>query len=143
MGDKAVVFDDVFIDGREFKVDRRVADELIRLRMESVEAVLEKMKSIEPKEGETIIIYVPRQASQEFMVQVGDLAKMQFPGNRIAVLPESLDLHTAEGVAELIADTMTLVDAVNRDEGVHLDTQSAATALQNRILSRENEDEEE
>lgn len=135
---------EIFIDGSGYNVPKPVADEVVRLRMEAVQAVLERMKAIEPSEGETVVIYVPSKASQEFMVQCGDLAKMQFPNNRIAVLPETLQLHTSEGLAEVISEAMALTDAVERDEGVHLDTKAAALSLKNRLLSRQNgEDEEE
>lgn len=139
----AVIYDDIYINGREFKVDRRVADELIRLRMDSVRAMIEKMATINPGPDETVLVYTPKGVSKEFLLQTGEMLRMQFSDRRIAVVTEGLEMHTAEGAAELLQDCMKLIDAVNNDGAVHMDTKAAALTLHNRILSAGNSEDEE
>lgn len=105
-------FDEVVIDGHEYRVRLEIANEIIRLRQAGVEAILSKIKAVDPGENETIIITTPSSVSSEFVGQVGHLAKMNFPNNLIAVLPEGLDLHTQEGFLPLLEAANILAEKV-------------------------------
>lgn len=94
--------DEIIIDGITYRVRRQVVDEIVSLRRGTVHEILERIRAIKPKVGDTIIVTTPAKVSGEFVQQVGALTKQNFPEHQIIVMPEGLDLHTTEGLAELM-----------------------------------------
>lgn len=105
-------FEEVFIEGHGYRVPSAVADEIVNVRRGAVHEVLERIKAIDPQPTATIVITVPSNVSVEFQTQVAQVAKQNFPDHGIAVLPESLEMHTAEGLRELLRMGTEIATAV-------------------------------
>jgi len=111
-GNGGIEFDEVFIDGKGYKVPVAVANEIVNVRRGSVHEILDRIKTMNPEEDDTVVVTVPAKVSQEFQMQAGQLTTQSFPDNRIAVLPEGLDMHTQKGLHEMVTRAMEVATAV-------------------------------
>lgn len=111
-GNGGIEIDEVVIDGMTYRVRKEVCDEIVNLRRGTAHEIIERIKAIKPKPLDTIIITTPSNVAEEFVQQVGAVARQQFPQNQVAVLPEGLALHTAKGLAQMADLGMQLATAV-------------------------------
>lgn len=100
----------VAIDGVEHKVPSAIAREMERL----VEGAIKEITSFEPKPGTTIVITTASKMSADFTQMVMTQAADQFSEYRVSVMPESLGLHTQDGLAQLIAHGTSMAEAVRQ-----------------------------
>lgn len=91
-------FETIKIEGEVFKVPQAVVREVEALREKAAGSV----RGFEPKPGEAVVITVPDDLSGEACQGIGAAAKAQYPDNEIAIMPESLGLHTLEGFTLLM-----------------------------------------
>lgn len=140
-GNGDVQYDDIVIDGTNFKVRKEVSDEVVNLRREAVGAYIEKTKSIKPPSDHTIIVTVPGGTSQEFQRQLAELLKLQFVDHQIAVMPEGLGLHTEQGLRELLQAGQAMVAKIDANpDGMGAEMVAAAEEWNRIITGREESD---
>lgn len=140
-GNGDVQFESILIDGTEYTVRREVSDELVRLRKEAVAEYIDKTTTIDPPKNHTIIVTVPGGTSQEFVGQVAQLLKLQFPEHHIAVMPEGLGLHTQEGFRQLLQAGMKMADGIRDATNGRRLRREGADEWDALITAREESDE--
>ena len=88
----------VEINEVQYRVPPAVAEEIADLRR----GVGDKLITFQPNPEDTVIVTVPDTASKEMTEAILGATAEQFPGQRVAVLPESLGIHTKAVFTELI-----------------------------------------
>lgn len=95
--------DDVVIEGKTYTVAQPVVNEIIELRRGLTHEFLQRIRKLEPGDNETVVVVTPESVSPDFVRMAGDVIRAAFPtAHGIVILPESLNLHTQEGLKQLI-----------------------------------------
>lgn len=107
--------DDVVIDGKTYTVAQPVVNEIVELRRGLTHEFVQQIKKLEPGENETVVVVTPESVSPDFVRMAGDVIQAAFPtAHGIAILPESLKLHTQEGLKQLVLAGNLLRTALER-----------------------------
>lgn len=137
-----IEIEEVVIDGTTYRVRKEVADEIVNVRRGVTHEIIERIKAIQPKHDDTIIITTPTSVSNEFVGQVATLAKRNFPDHGIAVFPEALKLHTQDGLKQLLGMSMEMASAILNGEPQDV-MKAHADAFVEFVQAKGLEDEEE
>lgn len=107
----------VEIDGVPHRVPTAIAFEMAKL----VEGIIGEIKNFRPEPGATIVITTPAQASHDFTEMVLHQASRQFEDYRVSVMPESLGLHTSDGLAQLLAHGTAMAEAIQEGDPARIE----------------------
>lgn len=104
--------EDVMLDGESYAVPKPVVREMEVL----AEGLIGQIRQFKPEPGRTIVVTVPAGASRDMHEMIVNQVARQFPEYRAVVLPASLNLHTAEGLAELLSAGSEMAQAFSDED---------------------------
>lgn len=123
---------EVTIDGAQYMVPKRVADEIEHLKIN----LGDTLYLFIPEANDTIIVTLPDDAGRDLTESVLQVTAKQFPEARVCVLPESLGLHQQANFAELVEAGTDMADAILGRE-MDLSKRTEAAKAWDRLVGRD------